>query len=137
MVARFGPINSGSCSFYRLISPRLLQTRIGRTTQDTIPDLISSILSHEALRQLIKRPTVGVIRQRRQGEFIATLTSIGTQNIPSVLPALEEIQLISNEEPYLPIALFSELGKLHIDMEYIRLPDDFVQKSISGVVACD
>lgn len=100
---------------------------------DTNRDLVSSILSHEALRPLIKRPTVGVIRQRRQGEFIATLTGMGTQDTPTILPALEEIQFISNEEPYLPIALFSELGKLYIDLEYIRLPDNFVWPSLVDV----
>jgi len=106
----------------------------GRTApSDTIPDIISLILSHEALRPLIKRPTACVTRQRREGEFISTLTRLGTQNTPSALPALEEIQLISNEEPYLPIALFSEIEKLHIDMEYIRLPDNFVWPSLVDV----
>lgn len=100
---------------------------------DTISYLISLISSHEALRPLINRPTLGVIRQRRQGEFIATLTAMGIQNTPSVLPALEEIRLISNEELYLPIALFAKLRKLHIDMEYIRLPDDLVWPSLVDV----
>lgn len=90
-------------------------------------------MSHEALRPLIQRPTIGVIRQRRQGEFISTLTGMGASDTPSVLRALEEIRLISNEEPYLPIALFSELGKLYTDMEYIRLPDDLVWPSLVDV----
>jgi hypothetical protein len=115
------------CQFIKVIS-------FGQAgPSDTISYLISLILSHEALWPLINRPTLGVIRQRRQGEFIATLTGIGIQNTPSVLPALEEICLISNEEPYLPIALFAKLRKLDIDMEYIRLPDDLVWPSLVDV----
>lgn len=104
---------------------------IGRAvSDDTMVDLRRSILSHQTLRQLVVRPTVGVIRQRHQREFITTLTGMDSQNTPLILPALEEIRLITSEEPYMPTQLFSELRKLHIDMETIRLPDDLAWPSL-------
>jgi hypothetical protein len=51
------------------------------------------------LRPLIKRPTIGVIRQRRQGDFIATLTGMESQDTSSVLPALGEIGLSATNSP--------------------------------------
>lgn len=53
-----------------------------------------------------------------------------SQNTPSIFPVLEEIWLVTNEEPYIPTQFFGKLRKLHIDMEIIRLPNDLAWPSL-------
>lgn len=111
--------------FIRVIS-------IGQASDSTV-NLMMTILSHQTLLQLIKLPTVGVIRQCRQNEFITTLTGMDPRHTLSILPALEKIRLITKEEPYMSTQLFSELQKLHIDMESIQLPSSSVYPSLVGL----
>lgn len=88
------------------------------------------IVSDKSLQRLIRRPTIGLIRERYLNEFITTLTGMDSQKDSSVFSNLEEIQFISNEEPYIPIQLFSELRKLSIEMKTIQLPASFEWPSL-------
>ncbi|KAB8067785.1 hypothetical protein BDV29DRAFT_185574 [Aspergillus leporis] len=58
------------------------------------------------------------------------LTGMSTQHTPSTLPALEEIRFITSQDPYVPLRLFRELRKLHIDMEALQIPSDLKWPSL-------
>jgi hypothetical protein len=55
------------------------------------------------------------------------------QHTLSILPALEKIRLITNDEPYLSTQVFSKLQNLHIDMESIRLPSGIIYPALVGL----
>ncbi|OJJ65755.1 hypothetical protein ASPBRDRAFT_669478 [Aspergillus brasiliensis CBS 101740] len=50
-----------------------------------------------------------------------------------ILPAQQEIRLITNEPAYLPMLLFAELRNLQIDMETIQLSERLIWKSLANV----
>lgn len=104
---------------------------IGRV-DDTGGALLNLICSDRSLQQLTVRPTIAVAHQVRERLFTTSLTGMDSRN-SLILPAFQEMRLITNEPPYPPLLLFTELRNLHVDMEAIQWPANLKWKSLTDL----
>ncbi|EWY79460.1 hypothetical protein FOYG_17365 [Fusarium oxysporum NRRL 32931] len=96
-------------------------------------NLVRLIASHPVLRGLAALPKVGNICQDRKGQFACTLTSLDYGSAQPFLPALQEIQLFTTEEPFQLIGSFNNLEKLNVDLEAVRLPGSHIWSSLKNL----
>ncbi|KAK4073068.1 hypothetical protein Purlil1_13156 [Purpureocillium lilacinum] len=96
-------------AFVRFIS-------IPRTTAN---DVLRAIACHKLGLEIL-RPKAGIVRQSGDGQFITTVTDFAPSP-QSILPALEEIRLLTSDEPLFAVQVFPNLRRLHVDMEFVQL----------------
>jgi hypothetical protein len=81
--------------------------------------LLQSIATPDTLR-FLPLPSLGIIRQHRQGEIVTNLTDMKSDTVHSILPKLEKIRFVSTEAPYVTMQCFKKLRRLQIDMETVQ-----------------
>ncbi|PCD21363.1 hypothetical protein AU210_016328 [Fusarium oxysporum f. sp. radicis-cucumerinum] len=117
----------------RDLSAFIRELSIRQEVSGNMENLVRLIASHPVLQGLAALPKVGNICQDRKGQFACTLTSLDYGSAQPFLPALQEIQLFTTEEPFQLIGSFNNLEKLNVDLEAVRLPGSHIWSSLKNL----